>query len=154
MVQFLGGAMLFGKQKRKVKRILIVEDEPLTAFDNESMLSDAGYEVVATVDKFEDALDAIARQQVDLIVSDVTLRSQQTGIDLARFAKAKGIPTLLATGQPHAEAGDVAVGCLIKPYTERQLKGAIEAIDRHLSGGRAKPPKGMQLFDGGAADAD
>ena len=31
--------MLFGKRKRIVKRILIVEDEPLTAFDNETMLS-------------------------------------------------------------------------------------------------------------------
>ena len=40
--------MLFGKRNRVVKRILIVEDEPLTAFDNETMLTDAGYEVVAT----------------------------------------------------------------------------------------------------------
>ncbi len=38
--------MLFGKPKRVVKRILIVEDEPLTAFDNETMLGDAGYEIV------------------------------------------------------------------------------------------------------------
>ncbi|CAN5229029.1 hypothetical protein BH24PSE1_BH24PSE1_11340 [soil metagenome] len=34
--------MLFGKRKRIVKRILIVEDEPLTAFDNETMLADLG----------------------------------------------------------------------------------------------------------------
>ena len=27
--------MLFGKRQQMVKRILIVEDEPLTAFDNE-----------------------------------------------------------------------------------------------------------------------
>ena len=31
-----GVVMLFGKRKRIVKRILIVEDEPLTAFDNEN----------------------------------------------------------------------------------------------------------------------
>jgi CheY-like chemotaxis protein len=146
MVSVLGAKMLFGKHKRKVKRILIVEDEPLTAFDNESMLRDAGYEVVATLDKFEDALEVIERQPVDLIVSDVRLRSQQTGIDLARAAKAKGIPTLFATGNPYPEASSVAVGCLMKPYSERQLKGAIEAIDRVLSGGKAKPPKGLELF--------
>ena len=29
--------MLFGKRKQVVKRILIVEDEPLTAFDNENI---------------------------------------------------------------------------------------------------------------------
>ncbi|MEO5774659.1 MAG: response regulator [Sphingomicrobium sp.] len=140
--------MLFGKHKRKVKRILIVEDEPLTAFDNETMLSDAGYEVVATIDKFEDALEVIEREPVDLIVSDVRLRSQQTGIDLARAAKEKGIPTLFATGHPYPEAAAVAVGCLMKPYTERQLKGAIEAVDRFLSGEAAKPPKGLELFGG------
>lgn len=146
--------MLFGKHKRKVKRILIVEDEPLTAFDNESMLTDAGYEVVATLDKFEDALGIIMREPVDLIVSDVRLRSQQTGIDLARAAKEKGVPTLFATGHPYPEAADVAVGCLMKPYTERQLRGAIEAVDRILSGGKAKPAKGLELFDRSGEAAD
>jgi len=139
--------MLFGKRKRKVKRILIVEDEPLTAFDNETILRDAGYEVVATIDKFADALKLIEREKIDLIVSDVRLKSQQTGIDLARAAKAKGIPTLFATGHPYPEAPQVAIGCLMKPYSERQLKGAIEAVDRFLSGDRAKPPKGLELFE-------
>lgn len=146
--------MLFGKPKRKVKRILIVEDEPLTAFDNESMLTDAGYEVVATLDQFDAAVELIAKSPVDLIVSDVALRSQRTGIDLARAAGEKGIPTLLATGRPHPEASEVAVGCLMKPYSERQLRGAIEAVDRLLSGDRVKPQKGLELFDrrGEAAD--
>ena len=34
--------MLFGKRKQVVKRILIVEDEPLTAFDNENTLTGGG----------------------------------------------------------------------------------------------------------------
>jgi two-component system, response regulator PdtaR len=139
--------MLFGKQKRNVKRILIVEDEPLTAFDNESMLSDAGYEVVATMDGFDNALRVIEKEQIDLILSDVRLRSQQTGIDLARAAKERGIPTLFATGHAYPEAGQVAVGCLAKPYTERQLKNAIEAVDRLLSGEKVKPRPSLTLFD-------
>ncbi len=36
-------------------RVLIVEDEPLIAFDNEHALIQAGYIVVATVDRFRDA---------------------------------------------------------------------------------------------------
>jgi CheY-like chemotaxis protein len=138
--------MLFGKRQRVVKRILIVEDEPLTAFDNENMLTDAGYEVVATIDSFDDALEVLEREQVDLVLSDVRLRSQQTGVDLARAAKAKGIPTLFATGHPYPGAGAVAVGCLAKPYTERQLKSALESVDRHLAGEKVKPPKGLELF--------
>ena len=138
--------MLFGKRKRIVKRILVVEDEPLTAFDNETMLTDAGYEIVATLDGFDEALETIEREQIDLILSDIRLRSQETGIDLARAARARGIPTLFASGHAMPAAAEVAVGCLKKPYTERQLKAAIECVDRHLSGQRVKPGEGLDLF--------
>ena len=141
--------MLFGKRRRVVKRILIVEDEPLTAFDNETMLTDAGYKVVATIDNFDDAIQVLEREQVDLVLSDVRLRSQQSGVDLAQAAKAKGIPTLFATGHPYPGAGLVAVGCLMKPYTERQLKSALESVDRHLAGEKVNPPKGLELFTDG-----
>lgn len=138
--------MLFGKRKQVVKRILIVEDEPLTAFDNENMLGDAGYEIVATVDDFAEALRVLESEEVDLILSDVRLRSQQNGIDLASAAKGKGVPTLFATGHDYPDAASVAVGCLMKPYTERQLTKAIECVDRHLQGERVKPARGLQLF--------
>jgi two-component SAPR family response regulator len=138
--------MLFGKRKQVVKRILIVEDEPLTAFDNENMLGDAGYEVVATVDDLDEALAVLEREAVDLILSDVRLRGDKTGIDLAHAARAKGVPTLFATGHSYPGASEVAVGCVMKPYTERQLCKAIECIDRHLQGEVVRPPEGVELF--------
>ena len=138
--------MLFGKRKQVVKRILVVEDEPLTAFDNENFLADAGYEVVATVDDLDEALAILEREIVHLILSDVRLRGDRTGIDLARDARARGVPTLVATGLTYPAASEVAVGCVMKPYTERQLIKAIEAVDRHLQGEKVKPPKGVELF--------
>jgi DNA-binding response OmpR family regulator len=142
----LGVSMLFGKRKRVVKRILIVEDEPLTAFDNENILGDHGYEIVATVDDFDEAMDVLDRERVDLVLSDVRLRKQQTGIHLARAAKERGVPTLFATGRAYPGAAEIAVGCLMKPYSERQLCKAIECVDRHLQGEQVKPPKGLELF--------
>lgn len=138
--------MLFGKRKQIVKRILIVEDEPLTAFDNENMLSDAGYEIVATIDDFGEAMAIIEHEEVHLVLSDVRLRGEQTGFDLALHAKRKGIPTLFATGHADPQSGHAGVGCLTKPYTERQLLKAIECVDRHLQGEKVKAPKGLQLF--------
>jgi two-component system, response regulator PdtaR len=138
--------MLFGRRKQLVKRILIVEDEPLTAFENENVLGDAGYVVVATVDDLEEALAVLDREEVDLILSDVRLRDDQTGIHLARAARDRGVPTLFATGHTDPEACQIAVGCLMKPYTERQLCKAIESVDRHLQGETVKPPKGLELF--------
>src|SRR3954466_4005070 len=145
--------MLFEKRKRVVKRILIVEDEPLTAFDNENILGDAGYAIVATVDDLEEALAVLDRKTVDLVLSDLRLRGEQTGIKLARDAKKRGIPTLFATGHAYPGAPDIAVGCLTKPYSERQLCKAIECIDRHIQGEKVKSPKGLQLFNT-AGDAE
>lgn len=138
--------MLFGRRKQVVKRILIVEDEPLTAFDNENFLGDAGYEIVATVDDLDEAMGILEREEIHLILSDVRLRRQQTGIHLAKAAKERGVPTLFATGHPYPGAANIAVGCLTKPYSERQLTKAIECVDRHLQRQKVKPPKGLQLF--------
>jgi CheY-like chemotaxis protein len=138
--------MLFGKRKQVVKRILIVEDEPLTAFDNENILGDAGYEIVATTDQFDHALEIIEREPVDLILSDIRLRSHKNGIELAQAAKKRGIPTLFATGHAYPGAAQIAVGCLHKPYTERQLMKAIQCVDQHLQGQDVKRPKGLELF--------
>ena len=138
--------MLFSRRKQVVKRILIVEDEPLTAFDNENALGDAGYEIVATVDDLDEALKALDREEIHLILSDVRLRGDRTGIELAEAAKAKGVPTLFATGHAYPGASEIAVGCVHKPYTERQLCKAIEAVDRHLQGEKVKPPKGVELY--------
>ena len=139
--------MLFGKRKRIVKRILIVEDEPLTAFDNEVMLADLGYDVVATLDSFEHAMALIDNEDVDLVLSDVRLSGEQSGLDLARAAKERGIPVLFSTGHKIPESGRaVAVGCLTKPYTERQLGNALDTVDRLLAGEKAKPGKGLELY--------
>ena len=138
--------MLFGKRKQVVKRILIVEDEPLTAFDNENILRDAGYEIVATVDGIDEAVAALQDGEVHLVLSDLRLKEQQSGIHLAEEAKTRGIPTLFASGHAYPGASGIAVGCLSKPYSERQLLKAIECVDRHLQGETVKPPRGLELF--------
>ena len=139
--------MLFGKRKRIVKRILIVEDEPLTAFDNEVTLADLGYDVVATLDNFASAVACMAREQIDLILTDVRLSGERTGVDLAKAAKERGVPILFSTGMKLPEqAQPLAVGCLSKPYSERQLRLALESVDRILGGETVKPTKGLELY--------
>ena len=138
--------MLFGKRKRIVNRILIVEDEPLTAFDNENLIGDAGYEVVATLDRFADAIATLDREQVDLILCDVRLSGERTGIDLARDAQRRGIPVLFVTGAPPDNASELVVGVLMKPYTHGTMRSALRAVDSYLAGREARPPKGLTLF--------
>jgi len=139
--------MLFGKRERLIRRIMIVEDEPLVAFDNEHLLSEAGYEVVATVDNLADARRVIEEQELDLVLSDVSLRGEGDGLDVARVAAAHEVPVLFVSGACPAEAEAVSVGCLNKPYTEKVLKAALEALNERLQGKPVKKlPAGLSLY--------
>jgi two-component system, response regulator PdtaR len=126
--------MLFGKRERRISRIMIVEDEPLVAFDNEYMLKDAGYEIVATVDSHADAALVIESEAIDLVLTDISLSGEGDGTDVARAAAARGIAVLFVTGNCTEEAKALALGCLAKPYTERILLAALGAVDEHLRG--------------------
>ena len=140
--------MLFGKRERAIRRILVVEDEPLVAFDNEHSLGEAGYEVVSTVDNLADAIDVLEREELDLILSDVALRGEGDGIDLARAAAAKDVPVLFVTGNCPVEARSLSIGCLTKPYSDKALKGALDALDSRLQGKKLKKlPPGLSLYD-------
>jgi len=140
--------MLFGKRERLIRRILIVEDEPLVAFDNEHTLRDAGYEVVATVDSYADAAEVIESQALDLVITDIGLSGDGDGADVARAAEAKGVPTLFVTAKSlHGEKA-LALGCLTKPYSAGMLEDALAAIDRHLQGRTPKRlPRGLELYE-------
>ena len=139
--------MLFGKRERLIRRILVVEDEPLVAFDNEHMLGDAGYEVVATVDTVADAIRVIDEEALDLVLTDVTLRGEGSGLDVAAAARDKGVPLLFVTGAKPPGAEALALGWLAKPYNNRLLKAALDAADRLLAGEKARRrPDGFELF--------
>ena len=140
--------MLFAKRERKIRRILVVEDEPLVAFDNEVLLRDAGYEVVATVDTLAEASRIIGQQDLDLVLTDIRLRGEGDGTDVARAAAAKKVPVLFVTGNCPAEARSLAVGCLAKPYSERVLKQALEAVENRIEGRKTrKLPAGLSLYE-------
>ena len=139
--------MIFGRRKRRITRLLLVEDEPLVAFDNEHFLTDASYEIVATVDRVADAVDVIGSgAALDLILVDVSL-ADGSGIEVARAANGRGLPVLFVTGNCPVEAPDVAAGCLSKPYAQRDLLAAIQAVEAQLDGKPMKRlPSGLRLF--------
>jgi DNA-binding response OmpR family regulator len=139
--------MLFGRRERVIKRILIVEDEPLVAFDNEHFLREAGYEIVATVDTVAQASQAIG-PGVDLILSDLNLSAGGNGRDVASKALERGIPLMFVTGACPYDAQALAIGCLAKPYSQRDLLGAIDAVDAKLAGRVPKRvPRSFTFFE-------
>ena len=139
--------VLFRRKKRIIRRLLIVEDEPLVAFDNEHHLEKAGYEIAATVDSGEAAIALIGRELVDAILLDVHLAGQSSGIDVARVAGHRGIAILFVSGHCPPEAAALAHGALAKPYSPVQLTAALDVLDRLLQGQEAGDmPPGLTLF--------
>ncbi|HYD36456.1 MAG TPA: response regulator [Allosphingosinicella sp.] len=140
--------MLFGKRERAISRILIVEDEPLVAFDNEHLLRECGYDVVATVDTLAEAVRVLGVEAVDLVLSDIKLNGDGDGMDVARAAAAAGVPVLFVTANCPIEAKSLGVGCLAKPYTDRALRNALVAVDRKVQGKKVRRlPAGLSLYE-------
>jgi CheY-like chemotaxis protein len=144
--------MLFGKKKRLIEHVLLVEDEPLVAFDTEHFLNGEGFRIVATVDSVADALAAIdGGAELDLVLVDVRL-ADGSGVEVARAANARGIQVLFVTGNCPGEARKLAAGCLNKPYPQRDLLAAIAAIEAVAAGQKPrKLPGSFSLFRSAAA---
>lgn len=140
--------MLFGKKKRRIGRLLLVEDEPLIAFDTEHLLTEQDYEVVATVDCVTDAVALIVEgADIHLVLVDVRL-ADGSGIDVARAAQGRAIPVIFVSGDCPVEAEMFGTGHLAKPYTQRGLLGAINAVEATLEGkSPRRMPGGFRLFE-------
>ena len=139
--------MVFGKTKRRINRVLIVEDEALIAFDTEYSLESEGFEVVATVDTVAAAVAALEAHEIDLALLDVAL-SDGSGVEIARVASAKGVCVVFATGSCPDDADGLAHGCLGKPYTAADIARVVAVIERVLAGKKpGRMPQSFTLFE-------
>jgi len=138
-----------GLQDKVIRSVLVVEDEPLVAFDNEHVLEQAGYRVAATVEDYDHAVRVIEEDEVDLVIADITLHGDKTGIDVARHAHEKGLAVLFVTGACPVDAREMALGCLAKPYLPRDLLGSISVIEAVMRGDQpGRLPPRLRLFLG------
>ena len=139
--------MLFASRPSCFKRLLIVEDDPLVAFDNERTLKHGGYDVVATVDSGEAAVAMLADKTIDAQILDLKLAGHMTGREVARLARDRGVAVLLVTGQCPEDAGDIALACLTKPHGAAALLHAVRAVETMVC--KHKMPRkvsGMQTY--------
>jgi DNA-binding response OmpR family regulator len=115
------------------KRVLLVEDEPLTAEVFERCLSRAGY----AVEHAADGLQAVNRHQdwrPDLIVLDMSLPTM-SGADVVRHLRSRGddVPILVISGceqwQSTLTDEELRPGLwLTKPIKPRKLIAIVEDV--------------------------
>ncbi len=115
-------------------RILIVEDDALTAAAFAAALNDAGHEVVAITDKGSAALDKAGKTRADLALIDITLRDGRTGLAAARALHEDHVETVLVSGDTNlrAKAESVhALGCIAKPADANQVVQMVSNLQRN-----------------------
>ena len=96
-------------------KILIVEDDMITAADISMQLDQLGYEVSGITPRGEDALKSIEATRPDLILMDVNLKGNLDGIETARrIAEIHDIPLIFLTA--NADSATFASAKATKPY--------------------------------------
>ena len=66
------------------ERIMLVEDELITALDIQRMLERVGYQVSATPSSGEEAVEKVKSIMPDLIIMDIFLSDDMDGIEATR----------------------------------------------------------------------
>jgi DNA-binding response OmpR family regulator len=117
--------------------VLIVEDDPMIAFDVEETLIEAGYLVCGVAASENEALDLAEQHQPAFAVVDVSL-SPGDGRNVARELCRRGrIGVLFATALCHeirelTKTG--AIGCLPKPFDPVDVPRALRAVAAIMDG--------------------
>ena len=65
-------------------RVMIVEDEAITAMATGAMLKRLGHQVLAAVGSGQEAINAFRRQRPDLVLMDIRLDGDLDGIETAQ----------------------------------------------------------------------
>lgn len=78
------------------RKILVVEDDFIVAFDMQSMLEEQGAEVIGPASSLQEARALLAGAPPDAAVLDVNLNGEYV-FPLAEDLRARGIPFLFAT---------------------------------------------------------
>lgn len=113
-------------------KIIIVEDESIIAAEIEAILQKLGYDVVAKARNGDRALDLLASSQPDLALLDITIKGTLNGIDLAKIIRQKyHFPFVFLTSHSDMETLNAVketlpYGYVVKPFTENDLRSAIE----------------------------
>jgi two-component system, LytTR family, response regulator LytT len=118
--------------------ILIVEDESIVAKDIQHSLKKLGYTVVGMCSTGEDAIRTAEEVKPDLVLMDIMLKGDMSGIEAAGQIREKlNIPVIYLTAYADESTLSKAkvsepYGYIIKPFKEIDLHTSIEmAIYKH-----------------------
>jgi len=119
---------------KKVK-VLIVEDEILTAEALRLDLEEIGFEVCAAESSGEKAIETAERARPDIVLMDVRLHGRISGFEAAKKIRSRfDIPIIFMSGYSEQEVrekvGQIDAGFRIvcKPVSHLEIKDAVDSL--------------------------
>ena len=115
-------------------RVMIVEDEAITAMATGAMLKRLGHVVSAAVGTGQDALDAFRRQRPDLVLMDIRLDGDLDGIETAKLMRRDSdVPVVFVSafvddGTRNRAAEASPFDFLPKPLDEYDLQALLHRL--------------------------
>jgi DNA-binding NtrC family response regulator len=121
-------------------KILIVEDQFVEANHLRLMLRNAGYPVTAIARSVEDAREKISVERPHLVLLDIFLSGDKTGIDLAKYLREENIGFIYISANSnestlHAAKATRPFGFIVKPFRENDLLVSLQIAQQHLEYG-------------------
>ncbi|MBL7963143.1 MAG: response regulator [Flavobacteriales bacterium] len=116
-----------------MKKVLIIEDETIISFGYRLQLERMGFEVIGVARSSEEAERMLAAERPDVIIMDIYLKGEKTGLDLAQeIHRTDSIPVIFLTASTKTDYVDTIRhmnGChyLVKPIDQDQF---CEVLDR------------------------
>lgn len=130
------------------KRIMVVEDEGITAMRIQRSMEDMGYTVTSIVISGEEAIEKAEEDKPDLVVMDILLSGKMNGIEAAGKINSRfNIPVVYLTAYSDEKMIKTIkktepLGYIIKPFDERELRIVVEiAFYKHEMERRLKEAK-------------
>lgn len=118
--------------------ILVVEDEAIVSKDIQQSLKKLGYNIVGSSATGEKAIDLALEKKPDLVLMDIMLKGDMSGIEAAEKIREKlSIPVIYLTAYADENTLSKAkvtepYGYIIKPFKEVDLHTSIEmALYKH-----------------------
>lgn len=132
--------------------ILIVEDDSQLAVTLKYLVEDnPRYRVVAMAEDADQAMEAIEEYHPDLVLLDLHLAHGTTGFSVAARLNDIGVACLFVSGKaPRFPMPDLALGCLMKPFTAEDVHRSLAAAEDMLRGREAvrpKMPENLMLYE-------
>jgi len=120
------------------KRVMVVEDESVISLDIKTSLMRLGYSIAGVAASGDIALRKIRESRPDVILMDIHLKGEMTGIDVSEQVRSElQIPIVFLTANADSSTFKEAnqtdpYGYLLKPFEEKELGIAIEiALHKH-----------------------